>query len=104
MSSSGAVRFFVDIDALEDIGREIRSLLDALGDGGSRPSTDDGVYGGHDVAHAVRCFLGAATRGRDDVVEQLQACAQLVDLAAREYAATESALSCQLAPASGVAP
>jgi hypothetical protein len=98
MSNSGPVAFFVDIDALEDIGREVQSLITALADPGAGIAVDAAAMGGQDVAGAVTRFLERWDYGRSTLVEELRACLRLVEQAVAEYGRTEQEMCAVLAP------
>lgn len=98
MDNAGPVAFHVDIDALEDIGREVQSLITALTDPGAGIAVDAASMGGQDVAGSVTRFLERWDHGRSTLVEELRACLRLVEEAVAEYGRTEQEMCAVLAP------
>lgn len=100
MSSGGTVDLFVDITALDQVQRELSTLISALVELGGRNTvrTDATAMGSSEVADAVNRFVAGWDEGRQLITENLRACQKFAAAAAQAYTKAETELQGSLQP------
>jgi hypothetical protein len=84
---------YVDVDALQELARQLQNIKSALDDAGKRVDAFDARLGSHRIEDALDDFIGGWKDGRKEITEAINGLFDAVSGSVNTYLENEARLS-----------